>query len=109
MRPLNLSTLIEFEPLWPRVVFNTTVKSVGEEVSFWIEHEGDDAVKRYLGCVIISAMPEDGVNEALQSLLDIFAFNTQRLQLPPSQEIVEYRAQGKVVGKSARPDLQIEG
>ena len=107
MQPLSLRTLIELEPSFPRAVFHTTVSSAGEELSFWIERVGDDAVKRHLGCAVMFAMPEGGVDEAFRALVDILAYNTERLQLMAAPDMISQRTRGKVVRSSTRPELEI--
>jgi len=100
--------LIELEPLFQRAVFHTTVISAGDELSFGIERAGEDAVRRYLGCAVLFAMPDEGVEEAFHSLIDIFAYNTERLQLIPPREVIAHRTPGRIAGSSTRPELQIE-
>lgn len=53
-------------------------------------------------------MPDEGVDEAFHSLIDIFAYNTERLQLMPPRQLIARRTPGRIAGSSTRPQLQIE-
>jgi hypothetical protein len=85
-------------------LFFSTVNSAGDELSFRIEGE-ENSVKRLLGCVMIAAMPEEGVEEALQSLKDILEFWQHPAQrMLPSPPTIHYMT-AKVLSISERPDL----
>ena len=94
-------------PSWTRAVIYTTVTSPGQEVSLWTERVGNDAVKRVIGCAMIFAMPEEGINEALASLRDIleFSYEATHGMLPPP--VAVRRSMGRIVGTTRRPDLVI--
>ena len=70
---LNLRRSSEVEePSWGvHATFQGTVNSTREEITFLAEAAGENAIKRIFSCVIISAMPETGVDEALTTLKDI--------------------------------------
>lgn len=86
-------------------VFYGTANSAGPEVSFWGRGVGEDALKRWLGCVILSLMPEEGLEEALLSLKDILEFRSYTK--PHTKPRISHHTTGKVVSKSQRPDLVV--
>lgn len=51
-----------------------TANSFGQELSFRFEGTGGLALRRLVGCVILSALPDEDVDEALRSLKDIVEF-----------------------------------
>lgn len=87
-----------------RARFNATVNSPGEQISFWLDADDETALKKFVGCLIISAMPEEGLNEALTSLKDVWDFHiyTPPKALPDRSRQV---AAGRVVRTRKRPDL----
>ncbi len=85
--------------------FYGTVNSAGQEISFWIEGGGGDALKRLIGCAILGIMPEEGIDEALTSLKDILDFRTSYRMLPGAVE--SRQTTGRIVSTSQRPDLVI--
>lgn len=84
-----------------------TVNSPGQEFRFWAESLGENAVKRAMGCVIMFAMPEEGVEEAISTLRDIYQFSTEATALALPAPTRRQRLPGKVVAKSERPALVI--
>lgn len=56
--------------------------SAGYTLSFDTAAQGLSAVKRTLGCLILTALPETGVDEALQSLQDIWVYHSQYAPAP---------------------------
>jgi len=80
----------------------------GEELSLWFESEGDEAVKRQLGCALMFAVPEEAVDEAVHSLADIFLYHDEQSHLLPPAKAVIRRTQGRVTGISVRPPVDIE-
>ena len=111
-QPWSLRTWIEFGTTPPRAVFHATVMSAGEpageELSLWFESEGDEAVKRQLGCALMFAVPEEAVDEAVHSLADIFLYHDEQSHLLPPAKAVIRRTQGRVTGISVRPPVDIE-
>ena len=88
-------------------VFYGTVNSAGHQLSLEMKGDGQYALKRWLGCVILAMIPEDALNEALESLKDIMEFYayTPHHTLP-SLGITRYTT-GRIVSKSQRSDLVI--
>lgn len=81
--------------------------SPGQELFLRYEGWGDKAVKRLIGCAIIINMPEEGLEEAVSALRDMYEFNKQAtaLALPPPTR--RQPVSGGVVVKSERPELVI--
>ncbi|MBI2909433.1 MAG: hypothetical protein HYX92_17445 [Chloroflexi bacterium] len=67
--------------------------------------DGDTALERFLGCLMIQRMPDAGLQEALTSLYAMLEFYSEAplLLKQPQPE----RVQGVVVGERKRPDLVI--
>ena len=78
-----------------------------ETYTFWIEDEGETAVKRLLSSLIVQNMPETGLDEAFNSLVDIYEFHFENMQalLPEPDEVGT--SAGKVIAVSDRPELLI--
>lgn len=63
-------------------------------------------MKRLFGCMMLVVMPEEGVEEALTSLREIYEFRSARvLALTPPSRLP--RIEGKVTANSYRPQLVI--
>lgn len=58
----------------PIVTFETTVAFFDEEASLSGVYSGANAMKRYLSCVIVMHLPENGVDEAFDWLVDAWKF-----------------------------------
>jgi hypothetical protein len=88
-------------------VFYGTVNSAGHQLSFEMKGEGQDVLKRWLGCIMLAMIHEDALNEALESLKDIIEFHTYtaRQILPPPT--LGQSIEGKVVRALHRPDIII--
>ena len=88
------------------MLLGATVTSASQEISLLWAEEGEKAIKRWIGCAMMCAMPDESVNEALVSLKDIWEFHeTTHRMLPPPVETRRYV--GRIVGTSHRPDLVI--
>lgn len=83
------------------------MNSPGQELQFLAEMLGENAVKRLMGCVIMVTMPEEGVEEALSTLRDIYEFTVQASSLALPPPVRQQRVTGIVVAKSQRPELVI--
>lgn len=91
-----------------QAVVQGTVNSPWQELSFTFTGEGVNALKRSIGCSIIWAIPDEGIDEALNNLVNIYSFAIESASLrlaPPPSEIRGGR--GKVIASSERPDLVI--
>lgn len=88
-------------------VFSGTVNSPGQELSFWIEAGGEDALRRLVGCAILVAIPEEGMEEALTSLRDILDFHYERQYVLPPAGVTTQRRAGSIARTAKRPDLAI--
>lgn len=86
-----------------------TANSGGEELSVWAGAGGREALKRLFGCILLFAMPDPAIEEAIDSLRDISDFYLQSPQLeltylPASSERHIARLRSVVT----RPDMAIE-
>lgn len=91
----------------PYAFFHATVNSAGQEIAFWFEGREEDILKRLIGCAMIAIMPEEGVEEALLSLRDIWDFRTQTSYQMLPGPLQTQRSTGRVVRTSQRPELVI--
>ena len=90
-----------------QAVFYGTVNSPGHQLSFEMKGEGQNALKRWLGCVMLAMIPEDALNEALESLKDIVEFHTYTTHnMIPSSRTTRHTT-GTIVSTSQRPDMVI--
>lgn len=67
---------------------------------------GQTALERFLGCLMIAVMPQDGLEEALHSLRDMLEFYKR----PPTPQRVQLKRaplEATVVDRRKRPDLVI--
>lgn len=91
-----------------RASFHATVNSPGEQISFlWLEGDDETALKKFAGCIMITLMPKEGLDEAVQTLKDTLSFYAYRplaKALPPG---TEQRVMGRMLGPKKRPDLLI--
>ena len=61
---------------------------------------------RYLSCIVIGSMPDEGLEEALFSLRDIWEFYSHKLE-PNPIALAPRAINATIVGKKKRPDLVI--
>lgn len=80
----------------------------GEGTAFWIEGSGDDAVKRWLGCLLVAFMPEAGLNEALVLLKDAREFYSAEVFPSLPGPTVRGEMSGTFLPKAERPPLALE-
>jgi hypothetical protein len=87
--------------------FQGTVNTADCGLSFTFGGEGADALLRLIGCVIITLMPEEGLEETLTSLKEIFEFHVESAHYKPLLPVTSRRGIGNIVSTSGRPDLVI--
>jgi hypothetical protein len=87
-------------------LFEGTVTSSGYEFTFRTEGSGDEALKRALGCMIVAAIPQDGLEEIFTSLRDIWEFHAYRAatMLPQPRRQVFHSVMGS---STERPQLTL--
>ncbi len=88
--------------------FHSTEDSVRHKISFLSEGEGEDILRRFIGHLILANMPEEGIDETLTTLKDIFEFNVEKINYQLPEPFVVRSGSGKVVSVSKAPDLIIE-
>ena len=72
-----------------------------------MEGRGESAVKRLIGCWIVVSMPEEGLDEALTSLKDIFEFSYEDTRLALPEAATRRSLTGRATISSRRPDLVV--
>ena len=110
--PLDLNEIENEKGYWR---LSGTVGALGQEISFYNEQEGErsEIVQRFLCHFLISGLPSQGLEEALETLADIHQFHLQ--PPPPAQfqlKSQEQETQPKIakVGKTIpRPALILDG
>ena len=75
--------------------------------SFAAEGEALDVLRRFIGCLLMMAMPEPGLEEALGSLEDVFESSWRMTYGLLPHPATTRRWAGRLVGVSDRPDLVI--
>lgn len=73
--------------------------------TIWMEDDEETVLRRFLGCLMVTAMPRHGLDEALFSLRDAFDFySLQALPaLPSGSPPVELR--GSLLPARERPEF----
>jgi hypothetical protein len=84
-----------------------TVNAAGQEFAVWAIGDSEIAIKRMISCAIIALMPEEGMDEVVQSLKDIFEFRVLATQQMLPQQTIGRPIEGKIVRALHRPDLVI--
>lgn len=90
-----------------------TVGDLEQEISFYNEQEGErnEVIQRFFCHFLISSLPSQALEEALETLADIHRFHLQ--PPPPAQfQLKSKEAEIKIakVGKTIpRPELILEG
>ncbi len=73
-------------------------------VTITIGGNGEYALERFLGCLLLGIMPDEGLEEALFSLHDMLRF--YRNECEPHHEVLEPNPiDGTIGSKKKRPDL----
>jgi len=90
--------------------FHGEVTSSRYSFAFDSHGEGLGAVKRTLGCLMLTNLPEAGLNEALDSLKDIWTYHIQYPALPAIGSLLQTRfTTGTVTRRVDRPPLYLPG
>ena len=103
-----LSRWLSNEDIEVQAIVHGTVNSPWQELSFTFEGEGASALKRTIGCTIVWAIPDEGIDEALTKLADIYSFTIESASLrlaPPPPET--RKGHGRIMASSERPELVI--
>jgi hypothetical protein len=51
------------------------VNSAEQDIYVWIGGDSETAFKRLIGCALVAMMPDQGIDEAVDALKDIWDFN----------------------------------
>ena len=75
---------------------------------FWAKQPDEEAVKRVVGCVLMLALPSAGLDEAVQTLLEIREFHGGSRLIATSSPAPLQRATGTAVGVRDRSPFVFE-
>ena len=105
------SVLVQWDKAWGAGAlsghrFYSTATHTGDTVSFMAYGDGDESLRRILGCILLGAMPPEGLEEAIDSLKEILEFRleNERLAQLRTQPAVQYGL-GTIVHSGPRPNL----
>ena len=89
--------------------FQATVNSPGHQVSLRINGNDETAIRKIIGCLLVTLMPAEGLEEALESLKEIREFHTAAIPASRLTPIAEHPSI-KLCALPAQkaPDLVIE-
>lgn len=88
---------------------HATENSVGGEVSLFTEgYYWEETLKRLAGFVLVAGMPENGLEEALYSLKEIYEFSKENVRYQIPEPTVVRTGIGTVATVSEAPDLVIQ-
>jgi hypothetical protein len=88
--------MVDFGQPWDRVLWPTlapdacsaafcsTFTHAGREVSFFSTCDGEEAILRTAGCFLIWAIPPQGLEEAVESLRDVWTHYARRQIASPT-------------------------
>lgn len=74
------------------------------EITINIEGTTESVFGRYLGCIMIGFMPDEGLEEALFSLRDMFEFYSHKPE-PRLARLTRAPIDATIVNRRKRPDL----
>ena len=101
------------EQLWdveePFLVVQGTADTANQNVGFVMFGVGEEAVKRWLGCLIMAVMPDIGVDETLSYLRDAYTFHCESLDFALPEPAPRRETAGLALSPKERPDLVISG
>lgn len=93
----------------PGVLPTDVAAFVGEGTAFWIEDRSDLAEKRLIGCLLVRAMPADGLEETLNWLVETCEFYASAPE--PDHYLIEAQKtsviSGQLMPAKARPPFTI--
>lgn len=76
------------------------------EVALTLEMEGETALQRFLGCILIAVIPDEGLEEALLSLREMWEFYTREPSARPMR-LAPKAIDATIGDKKKRPNLVI--
>lgn len=89
--------------------FQAIVNSPGHQVSLRINESDETAVHRFIGCLLVTLMPAEGLEETLESLKEICEFHTEAIPAPIFTPMAEHpRGKMRALPPQKAPDLVIE-
>lgn len=89
-------------------VFEATVAE-NRSVRLWSGDDSEEtATKRAVGFMALLLLPPPGLDEAVEELVDVWSFHSERAALGPPEGLPTQIGQGKIVESIERPLLAIE-
>lgn len=89
-------------------VFEATVAE-NRSVRLWSGDDSEEtATKRAVGFIALLLLPPPGLDEAVEDLVDVWNFHSERAALGPPEGLPTEIRQGKIVESVERPLLAIE-
>ena len=89
--------------------FQAIVDSPGYHASLRIRGSDETAIRRIVGCLLVTLMPSEGLEEALESLNEIREFHTEAIPALSFTPIAEHpRVKLRALPPQKAPDLVIE-
>jgi hypothetical protein len=105
---LNLSPDFPDFPSGVRADFHGEVTSSQSSLVFASEAQGLSAVKRTIGCLFLTSLPEAGLDEALETLQEVWSYwSKYPLVQPPTALSPSRFATGTVVNRVERPPMYL--
>ena len=92
-----------------QALFQATVNSPGHQGSPRINESDETAVHRFIGRLLVTLMPAEGLEEALESLKEIREFHTEAIPASRLTPIAEHPSiKLRALPAQKAPDLVIE-
>ena len=73
-----------------------------------MEMRGETCVERFLGCLIVGMMPDEGLEEALVSLAEMWRFYIEAINIRPATRQLPEAVDAAVVEHGKRRELVID-
>lgn len=89
------------------LIINPIGLETTNEVTFAMEMYGETALERFIGCIMLGIMPNQGVEEALNSLWEMFNYYSEEPLYSERSQVKPQTVSGTIVDKKKRPDLII--
>ena len=85
-------------------ILGTAIRE-GGRLEFLTESLGRSGLKRFLGCVILSNMPDTGVDEAVSQLWEAYEFHSETLSLGTPKVEAAHPSVGRIGPKLPPPEI----
>lgn len=88
-------------------IFRSGESETTDEVSYRLEMRGKTSAERYIGCLMLGIMPDEGLEEALQSLAGMLEYYSEQIDTWFSARQLPEVIDGTITGEKKRRDLVI--